>query len=115
MKYIYISIYLLISTFGLILFKLGANYGINLIFENKTFNLTMNLFSVVGILLYLISFILYLFLISHFNLSYLIPFTTGIAQVLIVFFSSVILKENITIFHILGITMIIIGVLFINN
>ena len=55
-----------------------------------------------------------MYLISKFDLGYIIPLTTALVYVLIFFASFVIFKEAFTALKIVGIVLIVIGVLLLN-
>jgi multidrug transporter EmrE-like cation transporter len=68
----------------------------------------------VGIALYGTSFLLYTFLISKYDLGYIIPLTTAFVYVLIFFASFFIFKELFTVFKITGIFLILMGIVLLN-
>jgi small multidrug resistance pump len=111
---ILIAIYLLLTVSGLVLFKLGANGNVSFGFINGTFMLKFNLIMLVGLLCYILSFIIYMVLISKFNLSYIIPLTTGIVYVLIFAASILIFHEHIPVTSIFGAVFVIAGVVLLN-
>lgn len=114
MRIIFITIYLLLTAVGLILFKVGATNGVAIYANQGLLNLKISFVSIIGLVCYLCSFIMYLTLISKYNLSYIVPITTGIMQVLMLVAAAVIFKETITITHIAGVVVILIGVFLIN-
>jgi drug/metabolite transporter (DMT)-like permease len=67
-----------------------------------------------GILLYGISFILYLYLISKFQLGYIIPLTSAFVYIFIFVASFLIFNEAFTITKIIGICLIVAGLTFLN-
>lgn len=115
MKNIILGIYLLLSSSGLVLFKLGANENPIISFTEGIFGIKLSYLSLLGILCYGFSFFVYLGLISRFNLSYIVPLTTGIMQIIILLASFYIFKENITFYNIIGVILVIAGVIFINQ
>ena len=74
-------------------------------------NLSINWKFIIGFLSYIASFLLWTFIISKFNLSYIYPVMTAILFVLIMIVSAIFLKETITSSQIIGVVIIIIGVL----
>lgn len=114
MKVFMIGIYLLLSSAGLILFKLGVNNNPIISSSQGFLNLKIGYLSLSGVVCYGCSFLLYLGLVSKYNLSYIIPITTGIMQIIILLASSIIFKETITFTQIIGVILVVIGVAFIN-
>ena len=113
MKFIFIGIYLLLTISGLILMKLGGNSG-TIAVANKELTFGISLISALGFICYIASFILYTKIIMMFDLSYIVPITTGIAQILTLVASSVILKEEISTKGIIGACIIIAGIIIMN-
>ena len=114
MQWVIIAIYLLLSASGLILFKLGSEIGVAMSITNKIFSLKIGFVSLLGIVCYGCSFLIYLGLVSKLNLSYLVPVTTGIMYVIILVASAVIFKESISTHHIFGCVLVLAGVVLIN-
>ena len=113
MKFIFIGIYLLLTISGLILMKLGGNSG-TIAVANKELTFGISLISALGFVCYIASFILYTKIIMMFDLSYIVPITTGIAQILTLVASSIILKEEISVKGIIGACIIIAGIIIMN-
>lgn len=108
-----VAVYLLCTVGGLTLVKVGA--------ENNAFNMTSSFFNLqlshttlIGLILYIISFIMWIVIVQKFNLSYIQPLTSGLAYILIIAASIFILKESISLFQWAGIIFILIGVVLMN-
>ncbi|HBP63843.1 MAG TPA: hypothetical protein DD730_06145 [Desulfosporosinus sp.] len=114
MQWLIMTVYLLLSASGLILFKLGSEIGVAMSITSRVFSLKIGWISLLGIVCYGCSFLIYLGLVSKLNLSYLVPVTTGIMYVLILVASAVIFKESITLNNILGCILVLAGVVLIN-
>lgn len=113
MTLIMVVLYLLFSSFGMVLIKLGAeNNLINI--SGKVFNLKLDFLTITGIGLYLLSFVLWVIVLQKFKLSYISPLVSGISYVLIIFLSVAFLKEEISIYQWIGIGIIFVGVIFMN-
>lgn len=112
-NFIIVAIYILFSVSGLIFMKLGGDDLIINITRYRI-NLGMGWFSVVGILFYLVSFVLWITILPKFNLNYIVPVTIGIVQVLILFASVILFKENISFLKIFGVGITILGVVIMN-
>lgn len=114
MKIIVMTIYLILSASGLILFKLGATGDAIISFNRGLVNIKVSLMSLAGLVCYVCSFIIYLAMISKYNLSYIVPVTTGIMQVIMLIAAVAIFKETITALHVIGVIVILAGVFLIN-
>lgn len=111
---IIIAAYIFLSVGGLVLFKYGSFKKLDISFLNGVLGIDVNIFVIVGILCYMLSFLLYLFLVSKFNLSYIVPITIGLVYILTILSSVLFFKENMHFYHVIGIVLIIIGVFLIN-
>ena len=73
----------------------------------------MGYLTLAGFLLYLFSFLLWQRLLVNFDLSYIVPITTGISQIIILIAGYFLFKESIDLYKIIGVALIIIGVILI--
>lgn len=69
---------------------------------------------IAGVSLYVISFVLYIHLISKNELGYIIPLTTALVYVLVFAASFFVFKESLTLTKIVGIGLILAGLTFLN-
>lgn len=76
--------------------------------------MAMNLVSGVGFICYICSFLLFTKIVVMFDLSYILPICTGISQVLILIASYYVFKEKISVYGIVGASLIIIGLVIMN-
>lgn len=106
--------YVLVTSSALILLKLGAKNGAPAQFINHRIQFNLTPFVIVGITLYGASFILYTYLISKYDLGYIIPLTTAFVYILIFAASFVIFNEMFTAFKIAGIILIVAGLVMLN-
>lgn len=111
---ILIAAYILFTVSGILLMKIGTGKGLALSLAHGNFKLEFNVILLCGILCYVISFILYIFLISKYNLSYIVPLTTSIVYILIFIVSLSVFKEAVTVTNIIGFLLVIAGVVFLN-
>jgi len=114
MNYILIGIYMVLTVSGVILFKLGAEKEILVSISNGMFNFKISFISLLGLLSYVCSFLMYMFLISKFDLTYIVPVTTGVISVATFILAVMIFKETLTLSKIAGTALILIGVAIIN-
>ena len=113
MQYILICVYLVLTVSGLILMKKGGNPG-SLAIEGGNFNFGISLVSLAGLVCYLGSFLLFTRLVVSFNLSYIMPLTTGIVQILSLVSSYLIFKEDFSWKAVIGASLVIIGIMIMN-
>lgn len=113
-NYILLAVYLILSVSGLVLFKLGCQKDFLVSLTTGIFSLKISLLSILGLLCYMCSFLLYMFLVSKLDMTYLVPISTAFTQVLTFIFAVLIFKESITVSKALGTVMILIGVVIMN-
>jgi len=120
MKYMffYIIFYLFCSISGLILIKKGLmNTNISGIFGliKSLFNiefLTKHWQFILGAVFYVLSFLTWMFLLSKKDLSLIYPITVSIVYVAIMISSVVFFHEQFTLYKIIGVVLIGLGLLF---
>ena len=108
-----VVLYVILTILGLVLMKLGGNTGtVNI--KGSSFDFSMSLISLIGFICYIMSFLIFSNIIVKFDLSYIIPITSGIVQVLTLISGFVIFSESITIKGIIGALMVISGIVIMN-
>jgi len=113
MQVVLIIIYLSLTVSGLILMKKGGNPG-TVAVTNGDINLGMSLVSLAGFICYICSFLLFTRMVVMFDLSFIMPLCTGIAQILTLISARYIFKEQFGIRGVIGASMIIIGIIVMN-
>lgn len=113
-NYILIAVYLIFSLAGVFLFKIGCQKEFLVSVSTGIFSLNISLISIIGLLCYVCSFLMYMFLISKFDMTYIVPVTTGITYILTFILAVLIFKEAITVNKVIGSVLILMGVLVIN-
>ncbi len=108
MNYLLSGLYLLFTTLGVIFMKLGGD-SLRVSFSGG-FSFHIGLLTFLGFVFYACSFILWQKLLVSYNLSFIIPVMTGIAQILACIAAFVIFKESITIYNVIGIILIVSGI-----
>ena len=109
MSVILFILYVILSSSGLILFKLGStnpNIHISILGISASFSIK----TIIGILCYGFSFLLWLIIVSRMNLTVAMPLSIALVNTLVVVESCLILKEKITLNQGIGIFIIIFGV-----
>ncbi|MDD4376368.1 MAG: hypothetical protein PHR25_06300, partial [Clostridia bacterium] len=77
MGIILICVYMILTVSGLVFIKLGGNPG-TFAMKNGDINFAMNWISAIGFICYICSFLLFTRIVVIFDLSYILPLTTGI-------------------------------------
>lgn len=75
--------------------------------------MTVSVLSLMGIMAYGLSFMLFILLLSRLNMSYLVPVATGLSYTLLMLASVFIFNEHLGAVKILGCFFILIGILFV--
>jgi small multidrug resistance pump len=113
MIYFLFIIYILLSAGGLILFKLGSkDLVVNII--NGQINLIFNWYLVCGLISYVVSFILWLYIITQTKLSLSLPISVGLVNICVLIGASLFVGENVSMLQWLGVIIIIIGLIILN-
>lgn len=102
------------TSIGLIVLKLGSKGGALVELSNGKPVIHLTPLTVIGVLLYGISFLLYIYLLAKNDLSYIIPLTTALVYMVIFVASAFIFKESFTVLKIIGISLILAGVVLIS-
>ena len=111
---ILIAVYIILTIAGVVLFKLGTQKDFLVSIATGVFTLKISLMSIIGLVCYLCSFLMYMFLISKFDLTYIVPVTTGIVQVATFVLAIIIFKESVTVSKVVATGLILIGVILLN-
>ena len=114
MSKIIIALYVLATSFALIALKLGSKAGAPVHYIDHKIQFNINFYTVGGVMLYGVSFLVYMYLISKYDLGYIIPLTTAFVYILIFSASYIIFHEVFTSFKIIGIILIVMGLVFLN-
>lgn len=109
-----LALYVLATSLALIALKWGGKSGAPIDAVDNKLAFNFNSYIVAGIVLYGFSFILYTYLISKYDLGYIVPLTTALVYVLIFTASYIIFDEVFTAFKIAGIVLIVSGLALLN-
>jgi small multidrug resistance pump len=113
MNYILMVIYILAAVTGSTLIKYGSSEKMKVLFTTPVVHMNLSLITLLGILTYGISFVLYVILLSRFELSFISPLLVAFVYVLLMFTAFVFFKESFTFYKILGCSFILIGVILV--
>lgn len=114
MQYLIIALYVLFSVSGVVFFKMGSADAMTLEVSRSNFSVQISWLSVIGLASYVISFLIYMGLVSKNDLSYLMPVVTGAVYLLTMCASVLIFKERIQCFQLLGSVLILAGLILMN-
>ncbi|NSO71331.1 hypothetical protein HRE08_04600 [Enterococcus faecalis] len=106
-------IYVFLSSAGLVLFKLGSS-SLNIKIQHRIFSMTISLIALVGLFVYLISYILWMIIISRADVTYIVQLGVACTNIAILIASNLILKETITTNALIGAVVIIVGIVIMN-
>lgn len=109
-----IAIYVVLTSLGLILLKLGSGSGAPITFVDGKLGLNLNIATIAGLASYGLSFILYVYLISKYDLGYIIPILAAFVYILVFAASAVVFNETFTAAKVIGITFIVGGLVLLN-
>lgn len=113
MGIILILVYAIISAFGMVLLRIGSVQS-NLSFVQGNLNMSISTVLMIGFVLYVITFFLWLVILQKFNLTYVSPVAYGIAFIMICIISYFLLGETISGIQYCGVVLVIIGVIIIS-
>ncbi len=114
MSRIIVALYVLATSSALIALKWGTKSGVPISYADDKLHLNANPFAITGMALYIISFALYVYLISKYDLGYIIPLTTAFVYIVIFVASYFIFNEVFTAIKIVGIALILGGLILLN-
>lgn len=108
-----ITVYVLLNSFGQILIKTGTPENMKGLDIRELLNIRL----LSGALLFGLSFLAWIFILSKTNLSYSFPFAVGFGYTSVIVLSYFILKEDIAPLQILGIIIVGLGLtlIFLNR
>ena len=102
-------LYVILSSSGLILFKLGTSivdFNLNIL----GIKLALSFKTIIGIFCYGFSFLLWLYIVSKNDLTIVMPLSVALVNTLVVIGSCIFLKESITLTQGIGIFVVTLGV-----
>lgn len=114
MQMVIVLIYGLMSVSGLTCFKLGSQQALSMGLSKTAFSLEISWLSVLGMVLYVGSFLIYLGMVSRNQMGYVMPVTTAVVHILTFAVSIFVFKEVYTLPQVVGIVMIFGGVILMN-
>lgn len=114
MSKLLLALYIITTSSALIILKLGTKSGVPVGFSDGKLSFNINYLVLTGLFLYVFSFITYVYLISKYDLGYVIPLTAAFVYLIIFVASAVIFNEVFTVVKISGIALIVAGLVLLN-
>ena len=114
MQNIILATYVFTTSFSLIILKWGTKTGLPISFVDNKLHFNLNIYTLLGLFFYGVSFITYVYLISKHDLGYIIPLAAAFVYILIFIGSAVVFKEIFTLTKVIGICLILGGLIFLN-
>lgn len=109
MIYFIFILYILLSALGMVLIKYGG-LSSQIDVNKSIFALQLSWHFIIGNLLYLVSFFLWIYILQKFRLTLISPMAYGLVFLVLTLFSFLFLKEQIKIQTLIGAAIIIVGV-----
>lgn len=106
-------VYIVLSVSGLMLFKSGGSVNSLTLVSNKL-AMSFSITSLIGIMCYVCSFLLWLNIIKDNNLSYIFPIANGLVTIATILGGVMIFGEKLNYMQWIGIVCIIVGVGVVN-
>lgn len=114
MSKIILTLYIFTTVFALVILKLGTQSGLPIAYIDNRISFNFTWQTITGILLYGVSFMTYVYLISKNDLGYIIPLAAGFVYLLIFIASYFVFNETFTFAKSIGIILIVAGLLVLN-
>lgn len=107
--YILLVIYVLFSSLGMVLIKKGGTKSL-ISLTSKKIEISLTWIVILGLLMYLVSFVLWIAILQLFPLTYISPIAYGLVFISIAIFSYYILGIKLTKGQLIGAIFIIAGI-----
>ncbi len=114
MSIVMLLVYAGLAVGGLTCFKLGAQNELSLQVTAAFFSFKISWLSLLGLLMYVGSFLVYLSLVAKTELSYITPISSATVYILTMVVSYFILHESFDLYKGIGIILILAGVVLMN-
>lgn len=110
MGWFLLLLYVVAGALGMVLIKKGGT-ALKVWNENGNISLTISWIFILGVIAYMLSFLVWIYILQIFPLTYISPVSYGLVFIAIAIFSKLILKTDITKEQICGAGFIILGIL----
>ncbi len=106
-------IYILFTIIGLVFMKLGKGEML-MSFDKTSFNFVIGYRVLLALIFYCTSFLLWVKIVGKNDISYIVPVTSAITNILVFAIGILIFKENFSLYKLLGAILAIAGVFLMN-
>lgn len=111
---ILLLIYVCLSATGLTLIKIGTSKDTSLLLNSAGFDLKLSWILVIGLCIYVLSFLMSIMVMKRMNLTIFYPLSAGLIYILVSLAGFVALKESFTIYQLVGMGIILAGIVVMN-
>ena len=113
LRVLLVCLYMFLSVSGIILIRAGSGRTA-LSLTDGLFLMKLDAFTLGGMCCYIVSFLMFMYILSLYKLSYIVPITTGIVQVLILLAAIFLFREKISAINLAGVLVVIAGIVLMN-
>lgn len=107
-------IYVCMSATGLTLIKIGTGQASSLVLNKQGVGIQLNWILILGLCMYVMSFLLSILVMKRMNLSVFYPLSAGAVYILICLLCYFVLHESISISQLVGMGIILAGIVVMN-
>lgn len=107
-------IYVCLSAGGLTLIKIGTGKELSLSLQQGVLSFRINWAVILGLTLYIASFVTSMIVMKSMNLSIFYPTSAGLVYVVVCAVSFLLLHEKVSTIQLIGISIILLGIIVMN-
>lgn len=107
-------IYVCLSATGLTMLKMGLDRGSTLLLDKSGFTLQFNWLLLLGMCVYVLSFLASLLVMKRMDLSLYYPISAGLVYIIVCLVSVLVLKEKLSAMQLAGMAVIFVGIILMN-
>ena len=107
-------IYVCMSAAGLTMIKIGTARESTLLLDTAGFDLKLSWILVIGLCIYVLSFLMSIMVMKRMNLTIFYPLSAGLIYILVSLAGFIVLKETFTVQHLIGMAIILVGIVVMN-
>jgi drug/metabolite transporter (DMT)-like permease len=113
LSYALIVFYVIFAVGGSTLIKYGGMSKVATLITVPLINIHASLATLLGIVLYGLSFLFYIILLNKFDLSFISPVTIGLVYIFLMATAVIVFNEHFTLLKTVGCLLILVGVLLV--
>ena len=111
--FIVLLICYILTSVGLLMIKMGGSEtSISLMSQGISMQMDFKL--IIGLISYVVSFLLFTIILQKQNLSFIYPLSAGVVNVISVVLGIIVLKETVSVTGMIGVGLVILGIIFMN-